>query len=50
MDIRTIKEQICDVCHTMWQLGRYPAKLPHLVADIANLLLNRLNIHKLLPT
>lgn len=21
MDIRTIKEQICDVCHKMWQLG-----------------------------
>ncbi|RJW24240.1 class II aldolase/adducin family protein, partial [Subdoligranulum sp. TF05-17AC] len=21
MDIQTIKEQICDVCHKMWQLG-----------------------------
>ena len=21
MDIETIKEQICDVCHKMWQLG-----------------------------
>ena len=21
MEIRTIKEQICDVCHKMWQLG-----------------------------
>ena len=21
MDINTVKEQICDVCHKMWQLG-----------------------------
>ena len=21
MDIETVKEQICDVCHKMWQLG-----------------------------
>ena len=30
-------------------VGRYPAKLPHLVADIANLLLDRPNIHNGTP-